>query len=295
MARKASPEYEQAKKLYLDSGGSMPLVEIATMVGKADSQIRKWKSTKKWDEELKGNVTKSNGNVTELGKGNVTVSDAPLTLSGQPAKRPHMLGNQRAQGGRGNPSPRKNFGNKGGGAPIGNENAVAHGFFRSQLPERLQGLFDQVQNMDLVDMAWNNLSLTMTVMLDSLQQLAAIQSERRMVKKKKFVIPADDEGAPIEIEGELLQEIEWEHHTALDQQAKALVALDRQQARLDNQIRKFLELADKDDERRLKLELMQSQIDRAKLDVERIKADVGRDDDEGLRIVVDYGDGDDEE
>lgn len=65
MARKPSPEQEQAKKLYLDSGGQMPLVEIAKAVGKSPEQIRKWKSTGKWDDDPKGNVTKTKSNVTE--------------------------------------------------------------------------------------------------------------------------------------------------------------------------------------------------------------------------------------
>lgn len=65
MARQPSKEQMEAKRLYLESGGEMPLVEIARRVGKSDGQIRKWKSTYKWDDELKGNVTESKGNVTE--------------------------------------------------------------------------------------------------------------------------------------------------------------------------------------------------------------------------------------
>lgn len=255
MARRASPEYEQAKALYIDSGGEMPLVDIAAEVGKSPEQIRKWKSSKKWDDELagtKGNVTKSKGNVTESAKGNVTESKK---------RRGGQKGNQNAAGGRGNPNPRLNYGNAGGGAPEGNENAVTHGFFRSKLPQRLQKLHEQVCEMDLVDMAWNNLTLTMTVILDSLEQLLGQHRDRSLVKKKRFAIAQDGEGEPIQVEGEWLQEVEWEHHTSLEQNAKAFVALDRMQARLDGQIRRFLSLADEGDKRRFQLELMQQDLD----------------------------------
>ena len=40
------------------------LKELASELNVSDSQIRKWKSVDKWAEELKGNVTKSNSNVT---------------------------------------------------------------------------------------------------------------------------------------------------------------------------------------------------------------------------------------
>jgi phage terminase small subunit len=90
VARKPSPEKEEAKRLYLDSGGEMPLVDIARHVGKSDGLIRKWKSDGKWEDELNGNVTKSKGNVT-IQKSNVTKSSVPEKSAPAPpikTKRP---------------------------------------------------------------------------------------------------------------------------------------------------------------------------------------------------------------
>lgn len=56
MARQRSPARDEAKKLYLDSKGTMKLVDIAAQLGLTDVKIRKWKNLDKWDEELKGNV-----------------------------------------------------------------------------------------------------------------------------------------------------------------------------------------------------------------------------------------------
>lgn len=64
MARVRSPARDEAKKLYLDSNGKMKLVDIAAKLNILDSQVRKWKSQDKWEQELKGALPKSKGNVT---------------------------------------------------------------------------------------------------------------------------------------------------------------------------------------------------------------------------------------
>lgn len=64
MARQRSPDREKAKEMYINSNGQMKLKDIAAQLGFKDSQIRKWKSQDKWDDELKGALPKNNGNVT---------------------------------------------------------------------------------------------------------------------------------------------------------------------------------------------------------------------------------------
>lgn len=65
MARARDPNREKAKQMYLESSGEKPLKDIATELGKSDSQIRKWKNQDHWDDELNGNVTnETKGNVT---------------------------------------------------------------------------------------------------------------------------------------------------------------------------------------------------------------------------------------
>lgn len=68
MARQRSPARDEAKKLFLDSKGTMRLVDIAAKLNLKDSQIRKWKSQDNWDGELgnktKGALPNTNSNVT---------------------------------------------------------------------------------------------------------------------------------------------------------------------------------------------------------------------------------------
>lgn len=61
-------KHEQAFELFKESQGSLSNAEIATVVGAAESTVRKWKSRYKWLEEmgLKNDVTiDKNKNVTK--------------------------------------------------------------------------------------------------------------------------------------------------------------------------------------------------------------------------------------
>lgn len=64
MARERSPNRDKAKEMYLSARGEIKLTDIAAHLKVSDSQIRKWKSTDKWDLELNGALPKSNSNTT---------------------------------------------------------------------------------------------------------------------------------------------------------------------------------------------------------------------------------------
>lgn len=64
MPRQRSPAREKAKQMYLNSKGEMKLKDISAELGVLDTQIRKWKSTDKWEEELKVTLPKKKRNVT---------------------------------------------------------------------------------------------------------------------------------------------------------------------------------------------------------------------------------------
>ena len=63
MPRPRNPHREKAKVIYLNSKGKIKLKDIAVELGVLDTQIRKWKSTDKWDDELKGTLPKGKRNV----------------------------------------------------------------------------------------------------------------------------------------------------------------------------------------------------------------------------------------
>ncbi len=66
MARQRSPDRDKAFEIYKASNGEKALVEIAKELNLKPSQIRKWKSQAKWDEQLKGNVTIAKRSITNV-------------------------------------------------------------------------------------------------------------------------------------------------------------------------------------------------------------------------------------
>lgn len=66
MPRQRSPNRDKAFEIYKDHNGNIKLKDIAEQLNISDVQIRKWKSTDKWDEKLKdtlplkSNVTNKN-------------------------------------------------------------------------------------------------------------------------------------------------------------------------------------------------------------------------------------------
>jgi len=131
MARERSPERDKAKQMWLESGGTMKLKDIATALSVGETQVRKWKSQDKWAAELNSNVTnESNGNVTNRGapKGN---KNAVGNRGGAPP------GNQNAKGNSG-----------GAGGPFRNKKALKTGMYETIFMDALdadeQDLLDQI-------------------------------------------------------------------------------------------------------------------------------------------------------
>jgi uncharacterized protein YjcR len=119
VARARSPNRDKAKRMWLDSGGTMKLKDIAAELGVSDSQIRKWKNEDGWDAELNRNVTNSNSNVTKQKRSGAPKGNKNAVGHGAPP------GNQNAKG------------NRGGGAPPGNKNAVTTGEYESLMLDLL--------------------------------------------------------------------------------------------------------------------------------------------------------------
>ncbi|MDC2867573.1 terminase small subunit [Bacillus sp. BP-3] len=66
MARQRSPDRDKAFEIYKVSKGEKPLIDIAAELNLMPSQIRKWKSQDKWDEQINGNVTIAKRSVTNV-------------------------------------------------------------------------------------------------------------------------------------------------------------------------------------------------------------------------------------
>lgn len=98
MPRGRDPNRNKAFQIYMDAGGKIDLVEIASQLNISAGTVRGWKSKDKWEKQLNGTLQTK---VTERSK---------RSKGGQP-------GNQNAKGSKGGS----------GGAPQRNKNAEKHG------------------------------------------------------------------------------------------------------------------------------------------------------------------------
>ena len=116
MARQRSPNRDQAQQLWLESGRTLLLKDIAAELGVSESQVRKWKNQDQWERGAMVTLPNSKSNITKP---------------------------------KGAPKGNKNaVGNAGCAAPEGNLNAIKHGAYQNLyagfLPPEERELYEQM-------------------------------------------------------------------------------------------------------------------------------------------------------
>ncbi|MGG1199672.1 phage terminase small subunit [Bacillus inaquosorum] len=155
----------------------------------------------------------------------------------------------------GQPGNKNALGNKGGAAPAGNQNAVTHGFFAKFLPEETLEIMEEIQERSPADMIWDQIQIQYAAIIRA-QRIMFVQDKDDMTKVLKKEKP-----------GMFGDEREWEFQFAWDRHATFLNAQSRAMGELRGLIKQFDQLAHEEDERRLKLEQMRLNIEKAKKDI----------------------------
>lgn len=230
MARARNPNRDKAREIWLASNGTKKLKDIAEELGCSDSQIRKWKSQDNWDSEIKSNASKGNSNVT-----NET---------------------ERYQSAKGNDNAKGND----GGAPPENKNAVSHGLFAKWLPDDTKELLQEIYTSTPADIIWNNIMIQYTAIIRS-QRIMFVNDELDTTSNVTEVV-LEPTLVDTKTNMPVKRSEKREYHYAWEKQANFLSAQSRAMGTLSNLIKQFVALADELDERRLKLKLMQANIDK---------------------------------
>ncbi|PEP36672.1 hypothetical protein CN575_02575 [Bacillus wiedmannii] len=233
-------KHELAQEDYMQG---MKYKELAEKYEVSVNTVKSWKTRYKWDRK---GVHTNNEKVRTQKK-----TGAPIN-------------NKNAVGNSGNKNPK--WGNKnavGHGPPKGNDNAVTHGFFRKHFPEDVADLAAEIMEKNPIDMLWENITI---------QYTAIIRAQRLMFVK-------DQEDMSREIKKETDMGTEYEIQFAWDKHANFLNAQSRAMSTLSYLIRDFDKLANIDDERRAKLNLMNAQID-------KLKADINKEDKDVLKVQI---------
>lgn len=161
---------------------------------------------------------------------------------------------------------------KGHGAPKRNQNAVTHGFFLKFLPDETLEIMEAMNERSPADLIWDQIQIQYAAIIRS-QRIMHVESKDEMIKELKKFKP-----------GQFGDEKEYNFQFSWERQAQLLTAQSRAIGELRSSIRQFIDMSDAEDERRLKLEKMQLDVDKTKVDIElaqiAVRKENGEEDDE---------------
>lgn len=249
-------KYELAE---IDYNNGMKYKDIAEKYGVTLNTVKSWK-TRKWnkDETEKGVHTKTKSVHTKEEK----------------QERGAPIGNTNAIG---------NKGNKNASPPKRNSNAVTHGFFSKFIPEDTLEIIEAMNERSPADLIWDQIQIQYAAIIRA-QRIMHVESKEEIIKELKkakyeyYPIPKD-EGGGME---KATTEEEYEFQFAWDRHATLLNAQSRAMSELRSAIKQFIELSDVKDERRLKLEQMQLNIDKTKVEITNLDKDHNK----SVRVVI---------
>lgn len=159
------------------------------------------------------------------------------------------------------------------GAPESNKNAVTHGLFANWLPSETLEIMNEVATSKPEDILWNNIMIQYTA----------------IIRAQKIMYVYDNQDISKEVSarssGEFSDSKTYALQYAWDKQANFMNAQSRAMATLANLIKQFVAIADEQDERRKKLELMSAQVDLAKAQLKQL--DDGYDPSEEQTVIID--------
>jgi len=229
-------------------------ITLADLAEKHDIKLGTLKSRKsreKWSRDaIKKDATKR-AKVATISSEDATDNE----IETESRNRGAPIGNNNAKG---------NKGNANASPPKRNTNALKHGFFQKYLPEETLEIMEAMNERSPADLIWDQIQIQYAAIIRA-QRIMHVESKDEMIKELKREKVQGGKNP--------LHETEYNFQFAWERQAQLLTAQSRAIGELRSSIRQFVEMADQDDERRLKLEQMQLNIDKAKLEIEKLGSD----------------------
>lgn len=230
MPKARSPNRDKAFEIYKANNGNIDLVKIAEQLGIGAGTVRGWKAKDKWEELLNGTLPK---------KEKKQERNAPKKKRGSPL-------------GKGNKEAFKN-----GVATQfkkGNQAALKHGLFSKYLPQETQELMECVEQINPLDMIWENIKIQFAAIIRA-QQIMHVTDKDEIIKVKTK-----------EVRGEKSDADEWEFQFAWDRQASFLSAQSRAMAELRSAIKQYDEMLHKNwdlatEEQKARIALLKAKIE----------------------------------
>ena len=143
-------------------------------------------------------------------------------------------------------------GGKSTGPPKENQNAKKHGFFSKYIPQETLEIMNGMGEVSPADLIWDQIQIQYAAIIRAQKIMFVEDSEDHSIFKTK------------EKSDEFSDETAYEVHASWDRHATFLNAQSRAMSELRSLIKQFNDLAHDNDERKLKLQLMQANIDKVK-------------------------------
>lgn len=250
MARDRDPNRDLAFEMYKDHNGEILIKDIAAQLGKGEGTVRGWKTKDEWDFLLFGERSEKQKNApksTERSdKSKSKKTNVTKVTNNKEKKRPKGIKKKKKREWNRNPknqfTSRNNFG-------------VTHGLYTKYMNAEQLAIIEEMGTMNISDHLWYQIQVSFS---------AIVRAQRIM-----WVDNKDDHTREVKKEGDSGTEYEISFsHEKFDSYIKAQA---RAMSEYRSLVKKFIELADEEDERRLKLEGMTLNIEKSKLEIARLK------------------------
>lgn len=264
----------EIKKEYLRrtvDGEKVNLAQLAKENGVKASTLRSRKNREGWDDfldsvaTLPGNRNKTVATGTQGGKDNKKDKGKQTKAESQDKTDKELVNLKRSIGMLGN----KNAVGNTNAPPKGNKRAEKHGFYARIIPAETMELFEEIEELDQVDMLWDSIKLKYAAILRA-QSIMFVENQEDITSylKKHKVINGMS----------FTEEKEWEIQFAWDKYANFLQAQSRAMGELRSLIKAYNELIDRGmatQEQELRVHKLQLEIDR-----------LGKDSDTPINIMI---------
>ena len=249
----------EIKKEYLRKtvdGEKVSLAELADKYNIKPSTLRSRKNREKWDDFLK-NVATQNDATSNSVATNCNDTDSTRNeraQNGQKDSQNKTNSIKRAIGQLGN----KNAVGNCNRPPKGNKRAEKHGFYSKHLPDETMELFDELEEINQVDLLWDSIRL---------KYAAIVRAQKIMFVKDKDDITEHLKKHKVIKGMSYTEEKEWELQFAWDKYATFLQAQSRAMGELRSLIKSYNELVDRGmatKEQELRIQKLQVEIDNMK-------------------------------
>jgi len=245
------PNWEQIREEWETS--DITFKELAEKHGVKDSTVRSRKNREKWQRNATSKNATQRKSVATKKNSNVASKNKKSTSNGQKNRS-------------GNPNPKNQFTKR-------NQAARKHGLFAKYFNDTQREIMEDFEDVSIADQLWMQIQIKFSAIIQ-MQKVMWVENSYSTLND----VSMESGGAEGSTEA-------YKVVYAFEQYESYIKAQSRAMAEYRNLVKQFLELAHDEDERRLKLEYMQTNIDKVKAETDKITKENETDDPPVINII----------